>query len=45
MGSRDEHHTIEIEACGSRARQSEMAIVDGIEGAAEDRQFQGVHRI
>jgi hypothetical protein len=34
-----------LEARGGLARQSKMAIVDGIEGAAEDRQFQGVHRV
>jgi hypothetical protein len=34
-----------MEACGGRARQSEVAIVDGIEGAAEDREFQGVYRV
>ena len=41
MRGRDEEHTIETEAYGGRARESEMAIVDGVEGAAEDRQFQG----
>jgi hypothetical protein len=41
MGGRDEEHTVEMEACGGLAREGEMAVVDGIEGAAEDRQFQG----
>ena len=44
MGSRDEEHAVEMEACGGLARESEVAIVDGIEGAAEDRQFQRVPR-
>jgi hypothetical protein len=34
-----------VEAHGGLARQSQMALVNGIEGAAEDRQFQGVHRV
>ena len=41
MSSRDEEHAIEMEARGGLARKGEMAIVDGIEGAAEDCQFQG----
>ena len=45
MGGGDEEHAVEVEACGGLARESEMAIVDGIEGAAEDREFQGVHRV
>ena len=44
VGSGDEEDAVELEARGGLARQSKMAIVDGIEGAAEDRQFQGVHR-
>jgi hypothetical protein len=44
MGGGDEEDAVEVEARGGLAREGEMAIVDGIEGAAEDRQFQGVHR-
>jgi hypothetical protein len=40
MGRRDEEHTVEMEAYRRLARQSEMALVNRIEGAAENRQFQ-----
>src|ERR1035438_2531698 len=39
MGGGDEEDAVEAVACGGLAREGEMAIVDGIEGAAEDRQF------
>jgi hypothetical protein len=45
MGGGDEEHAVELEACGGLAGESEVPIVDGIEGAAEDREFQGVHRV
>src|ERR1035438_8895658 len=39
MGGGDEEDAVEAVACGGLAREGEVAIVDGIEGAAEDRQF------
>ena len=44
MGGGHEEHTVEMEARGGGAGEGQMAIVDGIEGAAEDREFQGAHR-
>jgi hypothetical protein len=37
MGGGDEEYTVELEARSGLARQGEVAIVNGIEGAAEDR--------
>jgi hypothetical protein len=37
----DEEHAPKVEAVGSGTGEGEMPLVDGIEGAAEDRQFQG----
>ena len=45
MGSGDKEDAVEAVAFGGLAREGEVAVVDGIEGAAEDRQFQGVHRV
>ena len=45
MGGWDKEDAVEAEASGGLARQGEMAIVDGIERAAEDRQFQGVPQV
>jgi hypothetical protein len=45
MGGGDEEHAVEAEACGGLAGESEVTLVDGIEGAAEDREFQEVHRV
>src|ERR1017187_7082020 len=44
VGGGDKEDAVEAVACGGLAREGEVAIVDGIERAAKDRQFQGVHR-